>query len=220
MPRVRRNSGVDMHRWRIQTTSQQHCRVANGEERWRGGVDVVPGGPSGVIISVNTGRLMTLFSRSASSSFAMPLSAAEQQREANIQRNKELLLQLGIGETRLVPTKPVVEKPKRVKKPKAQKRKNDATEDEERPAKAPRLAEPDAPTGDESGRRRSGRNAGKKVDYVAEHTTLARPALISSAAAVHEDEQRNANKVGKRTHNPYVLLAIGFRQKKIVDLPR
>ena len=121
----------------------------------------------------------------------------EEQREANIARNKQLLADLGIVDTKEEINKAVQDKRKSKTKAKTQKKRKQvdpgADSDEAKPEKKPRTAAPegenvegDAPLG---GVRRSGRNAGKKVDYRGDGDNLNKndePRIISEAARKYE----------------------------------
>ncbi|KAJ7293610.1 PUA-like domain-containing protein [Mycena rebaudengoi] len=129
------------------------------------------------------------------------VSDYERQRDRNIARNRELLKSLGLDA-------PLIE-PKE-KKPKAapKKRKPEPTDDSDsRPTKAARTGQEglqESDTGDTpSAVRRSSRNAGKTVDYKAEHQGGA-PVPVSFKSGVRTTE--NAGPLGRdggiRTHDP------------------
>lgn len=128
----------------------------------------------------------------------------EAQREANIAKNKALLASLDLKSNSFI----THEKPRAQKKPKAKlaKRKVDAIEDDDRdavkPAKKAAVAVADGETGSV---RRSGRNAGKEVDYRGDGDHLSGrrgPQIVSEAArkaAARESEPKTNE---KRKHDP------------------
>ncbi|GJE86087.1 YDG/SRA domain-containing protein [Phanerochaete sordida] len=136
----------------------------------------------------------------------------ETQRELNIARNKELIRQLGLGDLK---NEIVLSRPKKVPKtkqkaqPKRKRSESDATDEEteKRPRKAA-IAVDIADTSSE-GPRRSGRNAGRKIDYRGDGEHLARdtgPRLISESARRHEESEVKTPM--KRIHNPKVFGSI------------
>lgn len=124
-------------------------------------------------------------------------TAYELQRERNIAANKKLLESLNI---------PQVFAPK-APKTKARKRRAPTPEptDDEPPSKVVRVTAPtdnvDAPS---TGLRRSGRNAGKKIDYVAVQER-GQPTPVSQRVGVDHDTEPS-RPMGKRKYDPYVLL--------------
>lgn len=125
----------------------------------------------------------------------------EAEREANIARNRLLLMGLGISVNDVI-----VKKPKPQPKQKAQKKRKETSsdEDEGEDARPPRkvaavVALP------EGGPRRSGRNAGKKVDYAGDGDNLRRddgPRVLTEKARVREMAEE---KKMKRVNDPYVV---------------
>ena len=104
----------------------------------------------------------------------------EKEREENIARNKALIASLGINDNIFMAKKAP---PQKIKPPKAVKRKADSVDeiDDQKPATKV-VAIVDGETGE---LRRSGRNAGKKVDYTGDGDRLADrsgPRLVSEAA--------------------------------------
>ncbi|KAK1217637.1 hypothetical protein PQX77_019710 [Marasmius sp. AFHP31] len=140
------------------------------------------------------------------------LSAYEEQRLQNIERNKEVLKSLGLD-------KPFFE-PKERRKPKAppKKRKANTYEDASdgtssgspEPVKKPRVAAADD-VSTTNGPRRSSRNAGKTVDYKAERV-LSDPVPISVEAGIKKvwntGPQGGGGLNGKRVHDPKVFGSI------------
>ena len=126
-------------------------------------------------------------------------------REANIAKNTALIAALKLGDTPFVSTKkPPAKKPKA---PKAAKRKAEHTDEDghtaiEEPAKKA-AAMQDSETG---GLRRSGRNAGKKVDYAGDGDKLqgrGGPRVVTEAA--RRAEANEAKSTLQRKHDPYVF---------------
>ncbi|KAJ8084039.1 hypothetical protein PM082_002806 [Marasmius tenuissimus] len=140
------------------------------------------------------------------------LSAYEEQRLQNIERNKEVLKSLGLD-------KPFFE-PKERRKPKAppKKRKANTYEDASdgtssgspEPVKKLRVAVTDD-VSTTNGPRRSSRNAGKTVDYKAERV-LSNPVPISVEAGIKKvwntGPQGGGGLNGKRVHDPKVFGSI------------
>ncbi|PSS37713.1 hypothetical protein PHLCEN_2v406 [Hermanssonia centrifuga] len=132
----------------------------------------------------------------------------EAEREANIARNQALLAQLGIAKNVVVvPKKKPQPRPKPVTVRK--KRKESPThddEDEQPPVKIAALKD----EGDEGGPRRSGRNAGKKVDYAGDGDNLERrggPSIISENAR-RKEMGSEPKSVLERKHDPRTYGAI------------
>ncbi|EIN13715.1 hypothetical protein PUNSTDRAFT_140194 [Punctularia strigosozonata HHB-11173 SS5] len=126
----------------------------------------------------------------------MPVSELEKQREINIARNKARLLELNLEEAAFFSPGKTVKK-----KPSPRKRKEpspDADYEEEESTKVSRRDDMDTPA---DGRRRSARNAGKKVDYKAEQAQSLRDpdALIVSRKSRNGPQGRPAG--SKRIHS-------------------
>lgn len=130
----------------------------------------------------------------------------EAEREANIARNKALIASLCIATNEVI-----VSKKKRAPKPqaaKAAKRKADAIEeDEDEDGNEKRAAKVVAvqADGETTGVRRSGRNAGKKVDYVGDGEDLGRrtgPRVVSKAAQKAAAAEREPKSVLNRKYDP------------------
>jgi len=133
----------------------------------------------------------------------------EKSREANIQRNKGLLLALELDELKtFVP-------PKTAKKDvtataKSRKRKSPPQDEEGENEPNAKVLKTRATEGvaNASGVRRSARNSGKVVDYKSE-VVKTFPEVISLAARVAiESDRKNAL---ERRHNPYVDLSTRCR---------
>ncbi|CAL1695903.1 unnamed protein product [Somion occarium] len=142
------------------------------------------------------------------------MTTFDDERDANIAKNREMLKALGldVGTRTFAPSKP---KPKPKAKSRAPpKRKQPASdessgEDEDQPRKTARV-EVNEENGN-TGLRRSGRNAGKRVDYKGDGESIAnsrppRPCLISSAAQRGVDTEPRS--VDKRIHDPKTYGAI------------
>ncbi|KAJ7103499.1 PUA-like domain-containing protein [Mycena belliarum] len=132
------------------------------------------------------------------------VSDYEKQRLLNMERNKALLIQLGLD-------KPFFE-PKETKRPKATSKKRKLVEDPEMPptAKSARTERADSAGVSPVGVRRSSRNAGRTVDYKLEKV-VASPLPISFTSGVRSTE--NAGAIGreagsKRIHDPKVFGSI------------
>ena len=128
----------------------------------------------------------------------------EKAREANIKRNRELLLSMGLDELMgYVPPKPVKETATSAAK--SRKRKSpppqDVKEEDESDTKVPKTRAAQDIT-NTSGVRRSARNSGKTVDYNSE-TVKSLPEVISTAAKIATDSEKK--KTSGRRHNPYVI---------------
>ena len=123
----------------------------------------------------------------------------EKARDANIKRNRDLLLALELGELKtFIP--PKVTKKDAPPVPKSRKRKSPPPEDEVKfDAKAVKTR-PAQDITNTSGVRRSARNAGKNVDYKSE-VVKASPMAISEAARIAIKSERKAN---SERQNPYV----------------
>ncbi len=130
----------------------------------------------------------------------------EAEREANIARNQALLAQLGIAKNVVVVPKkkpqprpkPVVVRKKRKESPTHDHEDDD--DDEQPPVKIAALKE----ESDEGGPRRSGRNAGKKVDYAGDGDNLERrggPSIISEKAR-RKEMGSEPKSVLERKHDP------------------
>ncbi|KAK7694622.1 hypothetical protein QCA50_001809 [Cerrena zonata] len=125
-------------------------------------------------------------------------------REANIAKNLQILDALGLGTgTALLPMRKVQRpvKKKAGRPPKRKETPSDATskdEDEEPPRKASRIDLPDG------GVRRSARNATKRVDYSGDGDNVvsarARPKMISEAARREADSEPRSSM--QRVHDP------------------
>jgi E3 ubiquitin-protein ligase UHRF1 len=129
----------------------------------------------------------------------------EKERNANIQRNKELLLSLSLDELKVfVPAKST--KNDAPPATKSRKRKSPPPRDADSEGEANAKVSKRRPTEDitnTSGMRRSARNAGKVVDYKRE-IVKASPEVISPAARnANNGERKNAL---ERLHTPYVYL--------------
>ncbi|KAF7311143.1 Methionine aminopeptidase 2 [Mycena chlorophos] len=128
------------------------------------------------------------------------VSDYERQRLANIQRNKALLLSLGLDKPAFEPTEP-----KRAPKKAAPKKRQaeDAPEGELAP-KAARTESVSAPVNSD-GPRRSARHAGKTVDYKGENLKLNTPVSASVKAGLRSLEDlgpQGREEGSKRIHNP------------------
>ncbi|KIP11978.1 hypothetical protein PHLGIDRAFT_397189 [Phlebiopsis gigantea 11061_1 CR5-6] len=135
----------------------------------------------------------------------------EEQREANIAKNLAVLMEFGIEEeNKFIVKKKVPPKPKK----KAQRKRkeapsaNDEDENGEPPRKTGALAA--SVDGDASaGPRRSGRNAGKKIDYAGDGDNLKRddgPKMITEKARAKEMSGEKG--AMKRLHDPKTFGAI------------
>ncbi|CAK5280539.1 unnamed protein product [Mycena citricolor] len=138
---------------------------------------------------------------------AAMVSEYERQRARNIERNKALLLEIGLK-------KPLVE-PKEVRRPKpSKKRKLEDDYDSAPPSKVTRVDPAITAVAPDSGGtlslRRSGRNAGKAVDYKTEKTTSSPiPISFTSGIRTTENEGRLGKEAGtKRIHDPKVFGSI------------
>lgn len=127
----------------------------------------------------------------------------EDAREANILRNSLLLKALGLD-------KPFFEqqaKPQPAKKAQPRKRKAPPTDEGQTPSKASKTSAEQTPSAsNEGGPRRSGRNAGKSVDYIKEAATgMPMPVSIKARESIGAlaSAGRCAN---KRVHDPSVAL--------------
>lgn len=133
----------------------------------------------------------------------------EEQREANIARNRKMLQDMGIE---VIKNEIVMSRPKQVPKTKLKvqkKRKQvdsvaESDEEESKPGKKPRktafVENVDTPP---DGLRRSGRNAGKKIDYRGDGDFLKRndgPHVISENARNYELSE--ARSPLERKHDP------------------
>ncbi|THH15984.1 hypothetical protein EW146_g4588 [Bondarzewia mesenterica] len=129
-------------------------------------------------------------------------TAYELRRDMQVAANKKLLEALGLEA--LKPLRP----PPLLKQAASKKRKTPSSESqEEKPLnKAPRIAAAgvtESPTG---GLRRSGRNAGKTVDYVSVQER-GQPTPVSRKVGIDHDTEPN-RPMGKRKHNPKVFGSI------------
>lgn len=138
----------------------------------------------------------------------------ERMRQANIESNKALLASLGLE-------KPLIE-PKQTKRPAAPKKApatkkrsapaSDATSGEEssdeRRPKVQRVSAVREGDEDGPGPRRSGRNAGKSVDYKSENANAAGrvPKLLSIKDDMNAGPEGRA--MGKRKYDPYVCFLL------------
>ena len=129
----------------------------------------------------------------------------EEEREANIARNLAALMAIGIEEeSKFMVKKKAPPKPK--KKPQRKRKEAPSAADgdddsAEPPTKAVALADGDA----SAGPRRSGRNAGKKVDYAGDGDNLGRndgPRMVTEKARVKEMSGQKGTM--KRVHDPCV----------------
>ncbi|KAJ7070998.1 PUA-like domain-containing protein [Mycena amicta] len=126
------------------------------------------------------------------------VSAYEKQRLANIQRNKALLLSLGLDKPVFEPTEI-----KRVERAKSSKKRKAVEQPDTHSEHAPKAARTDAVSGP---LRRSARTAGKSIDYKAEKQSGS-PLPISFKSGLRSLE--NCGPLGrgegeKRIHNPKV----------------
>lgn len=138
----------------------------------------------------------------------------EAQREANIARNMAMLRQLGLdtfkNEVVMSAAKHAPKTKKQQQKPRKRARSNEENLDgdekaEKKPRKTP-VVTADTPSG---GPRRSGRNAGKTVDYRGDGDNLKRndgPRLVSEKARTHEQSEEKESM--NRKHDPKVYGSI------------
>ena len=128
----------------------------------------------------------------------------EKERLANIKRNRDLLLTLGLDELKnFVP--PKTTKQDAAPTAKSRKRKSppqDAKDEDGLDSKASKTRATQDIT-DTSGMRRSARNAGKVVDYKSEIVKTL-PEVISTAAK--SAKNTDGKGISERRHNPYVDL--------------
>lgn len=133
--------------------------------------------------------------------FLIPAMDFEEEREANIARNRLMLEALGLDKNVVV-----VKKPEPKQKQKAQRKRKEAPSDEEEDevVKPPRKAA--AVVADaEGGPRRSGRNAGKAIDYAGDGDNLLRddgPRLLTDKAKAKEMAEQKSSM--KRVNDPCV----------------
>ncbi|KAJ8522541.1 hypothetical protein ONZ45_g907 [Pleurotus djamor] len=124
---------------------------------------------------------------------AMAISDYEKQRNANIARNKLLLEALELDRPQF---EPVEDR----RKPRPKKRKADDDSSEVKPTQEKRAKVTEIPEG---GVRRSGRNAGKTIDYKAE---IVRAPVVSAAVQSGlksvDDAGPAKRSTGKRIHDP------------------
>lgn len=130
----------------------------------------------------------------------------EKQRLENIERNREMLLALGLDELKTyVP--PKTTKKDAAPTAKSRKRKSppqDAEGENESNTKALKTRAAESIT-DASGTRRSARNAGKVVDYKSEIVKTFPEAISLAAKVALESDRKNAL---ERRHSPYVDLSV------------
>lgn len=133
---------------------------------------------------------------------AMTLSFDEQ-RDANIARNKALLADLGLDSPNILPSR--AKPPPKPRQPKKRKAPTpDASEDSDLDQPAPKAAR--VVDGDSTGLRRSGRVAGKVVDYAGDGDKLPNnrtPKYVTEAAR-KGSMVSEAKVASQRTQNPYV----------------
>lgn len=125
----------------------------------------------------------------------------EAQREANIARNRQLLEALELDRNVIEVPKPKP-KAKQTKKRKEVHSADEGGDDEEvkRPRKVAVVTNPDGDAAN-GGPRRSGRNAGRKVDY-SDSATLVRPSVPLVSKAARDASEREHNTPMQRTHDP------------------
>jgi E3 ubiquitin-protein ligase UHRF1 len=137
------------------------------------------------------------------SACAMPTDW-DRERAANIQRNKELLAALAVEKPAFEPKQK--KRPAKAKAKAAAKRPaseaTDEEDDEEPPRKAARVVE-------DGGPRRSGRNAGRAVDYTGESEAAARRNKVEPVSVRARRESNygggpEGREDGRRTQNPSV----------------
>ncbi|PCH33612.1 hypothetical protein WOLCODRAFT_61159 [Wolfiporia cocos MD-104 SS10] len=130
--------------------------------------------------------------------------------ERNREKNKAVLAAMGLDGPMLPPLKKSVPKPRAQRKRRAPSSEGATESDEtEPPQKAARVeGGADSKSGLEStGLRRSGRNAGRKVDYTAENIKGSVPRLASVTAGLKEMDTE-LRSVTKRVHDPKTFGAI------------
>jgi E3 ubiquitin-protein ligase UHRF1 len=140
----------------------------------------------------------------------------ERIRRENIQKNKELLLSLGLDKPAFEPKQkklaPAAPKPKPALKRNASDATSDSEDEEDkRPKKKVQRATKTAVNDEDgasadAGPRRSGRNAGKTIDYNSE--SLATSRMIVEPVSVKARRESNygggpeGRSIGKRIHDP------------------
>ncbi|KAK0465148.1 PUA-like domain-containing protein [Desarmillaria tabescens] len=134
------------------------------------------------------------------------ISAYEAQRNANIERNRELLKSLGLDT-------PIFEPTETKRKPKTAPKKRKApppASDDENPNKAARVEDKTDVSSSETGVRRSARNRGKAVDYKSEKTGES-PMPIAFRAGVRTSGNEGplgSGEGARRKHDPKVYGSI------------
>ncbi|KDR85022.1 hypothetical protein GALMADRAFT_233591 [Galerina marginata CBS 339.88] len=127
------------------------------------------------------------------------VSSYELNKQENIRKNKELLMQLGFDKPLLEPIEKVLQKPPPVPK----KRRLVSSNEEEEPisTKAQRVNFSDSAP--ESGPRRSSRNVGKVMDYNKEVIKASPvPVAYSSGVKTSDNSGPMGREDGPRQHNP------------------
>ena len=166
--------------------------------------------------SSHISRTQLFFSRSLVHWAIMVDNDFDEQRERNMARNRALIAGLDIGQNAIIQTK----KPRPAKHPKVTKsNKRKASDDAEelnRPAKAATVI-----VADIGGLRRSGRNAGKTINYKDDGELAgarSRPQVVSEAARKAEENEPRESM--KRTNEPCAIPIRMLFLELIVDCRR